>query len=109
MNPHTLRSFLPAGVLLLLSMGAALAAGGGRAASGDRMVAVVFDPSWSAERAFAAVAEAGGTIVREGALRTILTAQGDDGLRSSLYRHGAWLVIDVPFQGCGWRSPTTRS
>jgi hypothetical protein len=106
MSPHTLRPFLPAAVLLLLSMGAALAAVSGRTASGDRMVAALFNPNWSAERAFAAVAAAGGSVVSEGALRTIVTAQGKDGLRSSLYRHGAWLVIDVPFQGCGWRRPS---
>jgi len=106
---HAARSFMPMSALLLLSMVAPFAIGGGNDASGERIVAAFFDPSWSAERAIAAVAAADGAVIREGALRTILTAHGSADIKPSLYRQGAWLVIDVPFTGCGARRAPASS
>jgi hypothetical protein len=109
MLPRAFRPFMPMSALLLLSMAAPFAIGSGADASGQRIVAAFFDPTWSAERAFAAVAAAEGAVVQEGALRTILTAQGGANIKPSLYRHGAWLVIDVPFAGCGSRATRASS
>jgi hypothetical protein len=95
--------------LLLFSIIAPFAIGAGADASERRIVAAFFNPTWSAERAFAAVAAADGTVIQEGLLRTILTAQGDADIGPSLYRHGAWLVVDVPFSGCGSRPVRTSS
>jgi hypothetical protein len=109
MSLQTFRPFLPMSALLVLSLGAALAIGSGSASSGERFVAAFFDPGWSAERALLAVAASDAAIVREGALRTILTVHGGGDVKSSLYRHGAWLVVDVPSWACGWRRPSSPS
>jgi hypothetical protein len=65
-------------------------------------VAAIFPPWTSAEHAFAAVAQAGGRIVRPGLIDSILVVQGDDAnLPARLYAAGAWAVIDpAAWGGC---------
>jgi hypothetical protein len=65
-------------------------------------VAAVFAPWATRESAFARVVAAGGTVVRQGTLDTILVVHGGNpGLIGRLYAAGAWAVIDpVAFGGC---------
>lgn len=65
-------------------------------------VAAVFAPWATRESAFARVLAAGGTVVRQGTLDTILVVHGGNpGLIGRLYAAGAWAVIDpVAFGGC---------
>jgi hypothetical protein len=65
-------------------------------------VAAVFAPWATRESAFAGVVAAGGLVVREGTLDTILVVHGGNpGLIGRLYAAGAWAVIDpVAFGGC---------
>lgn len=65
-------------------------------------VAAVFAPWTSRESAFARVVAAGGRVVRQGTLDTILVVHGGNpGLIGRLYAAGAWAVIDpVAFGGC---------
>jgi hypothetical protein len=103
MRLSVLAPFVPMSAVLALSLGAAATIGGEPPSPDGRIVAAFFDPRWSAERAFAAVAQADGAVVGEGALRTILTAHGGGEIKSALYRQGAWLVIDAPAWACGGR------
>jgi hypothetical protein len=58
-------------------------------------VAAVFPPWTGAGRAFAAVAQAGGLVVRPGFVDAIVIVQGaDPDLVGRLYAAGAWAVID---------------
>jgi hypothetical protein len=65
-------------------------------------VAAVFAPWATRESAFAGVVAAGGMVVRQGTLDTILVVHGGTpGLIGRLYAAGAWAVIDpVAFGGC---------
>ena len=65
-------------------------------------VAAVFAPWTTRESAFARVVVAGGMVVRQGTLDTILVVHGGTpGLIGRLYAAGAWAVIDpVAFGGC---------
>ena len=65
-------------------------------------VAAVFPPWATGESAFARVVAAGGMVVRQGTLDTILVVHGaNPGLIGRLYAAGAWAVIDpVAFGGC---------
>jgi hypothetical protein len=65
-------------------------------------VAAVFSPWTSAERAFVAVAQAGGLVVRPGVVDAIVVVQGaDPDLVDRLYAAGAWAVIDpAAWGGC---------
>jgi hypothetical protein len=65
-------------------------------------VAAIFAPWATRESAFARVLAAGGTVVRQGTLDTILVVHGaNPGLIGRLYAAGAWAVIDpVAFGGC---------
>jgi hypothetical protein len=65
-------------------------------------VAAVFSPWTGAERAFAAVAQAGGLVVRSGVVDAIVVVQGaDPDLVDRLYAAGAWAVIDpTAWGGC---------
>lgn len=65
-------------------------------------VAAIFPPWMARDAAFARVAAAGGLVVRQGALDTILVVHGGDpALVHRLYAAGAWAVIDpVAFGGC---------
>ena len=65
-------------------------------------VAAVFAPWATRESAFAGVVAAGGMVVRQGTLDTILVVHGGNpGLIGRLYAAGAWAVIDpVAFGGC---------
>jgi hypothetical protein len=65
-------------------------------------VAAVFAPWATRESAFARVVAAGGMVVRQGTLDTILVVHGGSpGLIGRLYAAGAWAVIDpVAFGGC---------
>ena len=69
---------------------------------GGAEVAAVFAPWATRESAFAQAMAAGGTVVREGTIDTILIVHGSDpGLIGRLYAAGAWAVIDpVAFGGC---------
>jgi hypothetical protein len=58
-------------------------------------VAAIFPLWWSADRAFLAAAEAGGAVVREGAVSSLLVAQSSQpGFRRKLHASGAWLLLD---------------
>jgi hypothetical protein len=95
------RAAIAAGLMALASF-VAIAWLQSRPQPGATEVAAVFAP-WSApERAFAGVAMAGGLVVRQGILDTILVVRGEDaGLIDRLYAAGAWAVIDpVAFGGC---------
>lgn len=65
-------------------------------------VAAIFPPWMARERALAAVISAGGLVVRQGAVGSILVVHGNDpGVIGRLHAAGAWLVIDpVAFGGC---------
>lgn len=78
---------------------------------GAAEVAAIFPPWVEPERAFARAVAAGGMVVRQGALDTILVVHGEDaGLIDRLYAAGAWAVIDpVAFGGCLTRRSDTSS
>ncbi|HXZ02725.1 MAG TPA: hypothetical protein VEI03_22235 [Stellaceae bacterium] len=65
-------------------------------------VAAIFPPWTTRERAFAGVIAAGGVVVRQGIVGTILVVHYDDpGMIDRLRDAGAWAVIDpVAFGGC---------
>lgn len=65
-------------------------------------VAAVFPPWLTRDQAFAAVVAAGGVVVRQGIVGTILVVHGDDpGVIGRLRAAGAWAVVDpVAFGGC---------
>jgi hypothetical protein len=69
---------------------------------GGSEVAAIFPPWMGRERAFAAAQSAGGRVVRQGLIASILVVHGEDaGLSDRLYAAGAWAVIDpVAFGGC---------
>lgn len=70
--------------------------------AGSAEVAVVA-PLWAnAADAAEIVARSGGTIVASAGLSNVIIAHSDDpGFVSSLYRSGAWLVLDaVKLRGC---------
>ena len=69
-------------------------------------VAAVFPPWWSAARAFAAAASAGGRVMRTGAWPTLVVvvpeAGGETGFGGRLGAAGAWLIVDPQsLGGCG--------
>jgi hypothetical protein len=66
-----------------------------RVGPGDNVVAVVFPPWWTTERAFAAAALAEASIVRVGGFSSVLVVQpaAVNGLER-LYRAGAWLSVN---------------
>jgi hypothetical protein len=65
-------------------------------------VAIIFAPWLTRESAAALAIAAGGYLVREGALQSIIVARGEDrGFIERLYAMGAWAVIDpAAFGGC---------
>ena len=67
-----------------------------------RDVAAVYPPWMTGTSAFGRVAQAGGAVVRAGALDTILVAHGDDpDFAARLRDGGAWLVLDpLALGGC---------
>jgi hypothetical protein len=76
---------------------------------GAEAVAAVFPPWWSAERAIAAAATAEASVIRTGALSTIVIVQParDNGL-GKLRTAGAWLTVDSQaIAACFPVSPTT--
>ncbi|MGO8919905.1 MAG: hypothetical protein ACLQJR_28735 [Stellaceae bacterium] len=70
-------------------------------------VAAVFPPWMAQQAALMRVAAAGGVVVRQGVLDTILVVHGDDpGIGSRLYAEGALAVVDpVAFGGCLVKAP----
>jgi hypothetical protein len=92
---------LLAAILLLLVSTATLAGLEARPRDG-RDVAAVYPPWMTGASAFERVAQAGGAIVRAGALDTILVAHGDDpDFAVRLRDGGAWLVLDpLALGGC---------
>jgi hypothetical protein len=66
-----------------------------RAGPGDKVVAVIFPPWWTLDRAFNAAASAEASIVRVGGLGSILVVEpaATNGLER-LYRAGAWLSVN---------------
>jgi hypothetical protein len=62
---------------------------------GDDVIAVVFPPWWTADRALSAAAAAGAAVVRAGAVSSILVVQPAtrDGVMR-LREAGAWFAID---------------
>ena len=98
-----LRQWHSAIAAVLLAAASVLAMAALQAQPRDRTrVAAIFPPWTSAEHAFAAVAQAGGRIVRPGIIDSILVVQGDDAnLPDRLYAAGAWAVIDpAAWGGC---------
>lgn len=71
-------------------------------------VAAIFPPWATRESAFARAVAAGGMVVRQGTLDTILVVHGGKpGLIERLYAAGAWAVIDpVAFGGCLVKGPS---
>jgi hypothetical protein len=71
-----------------------------RVGRGDDAVAVIFPPWWTADRAFAAAAEAEASIIRAGAFGSVLVVQPAalNGLQR-LYRAGAWLAVNPTGSG----------
>ncbi|MGF1630804.1 MAG: hypothetical protein ACFCUT_15120 [Kiloniellaceae bacterium] len=64
-------------------------------------LAAVFPPGTDRPAALAAVAEAGGFIVREGSWATVIVAHSNEsGFAGRLRRAGAWLVVD-PLSAAG--------
>ena len=58
-------------------------------------VAVVFPVWWGTDRSLSATLEAGGVVVREGGLSSLLVAQSSEpGFRRKLRAAGAWLLLD---------------
>ena len=58
-------------------------------------VAVLFPPWWDGDRSFLAAVDAGGVVVREGAVSSLLVAQSSEpGFRRKLHAAGAWLLLD---------------
>jgi len=92
---------IPAGLLLVASA-IAIFVGTLTADGGSREVAVVA-PLWAnAAEAAGIVARAGGSIVASAGLSNVIIAQSDNpDFIASLYRSGAWLVLDaVKLRGC---------
>jgi len=91
-------------VLLLASVAASVLVGLGPKAA--RPVAAIFPPWWGAGRAFDAAALSGASIVRFGALRTIIiTASGAPALGSALRASGALAIMDAGALGaCSFNS-----
>jgi len=73
-------------------------------------VAAIFPPWVTGVGAFARVAQAGGSVVRPGALDTILVAHSDaPGFAERLQTVGAWLVVDpIAFGGCLVRNSSSN-
>jgi hypothetical protein len=92
---HRGRNAVAAVALLAVSLGTI---GAATMAPGDdesAPVAAVFPLWWSADRAFLATAAAGGAVVREGAVSSLLVAQSSEpGFRRKLHAAGAWLLLD---------------
>jgi hypothetical protein len=74
-------------------------------------VAAVFAPGTDRATALAAVAEAGGLVVRAGGWGSVLVARSDEaGFARRLRRAGAWLVVDPQSAaGCLIAGPIERS
>jgi hypothetical protein len=72
-------------------------------------VAAIFAPWTTREGAFARAMAAGGVVVRQGTIDTILVVHGGNpGLIDRLYAAGAWAVIDpVAFGGCLVKAPSS--
>lgn len=94
------RTWLPALVLLLVS-----ALGGAvmelrPPVSGQ--IEAIFPPWWSNARSFGAVAGAGGSIVRIGALPTfVVVTSADPSFHDRLRTAGAWFLVNpVALGGC---------
>ena len=80
-------------------------------------VAAVFPPWWGTGRAFAAVASAGGRVVRAGAWASLVVVAPEAdaqagvqaGLGGRLVAAGAWLIVDPrSLGGCGAQVSETR-
>lgn len=92
---------IPAGLLLVASA-IAIFVGTLTASSGSREVAVVA-PLWAnAADTAGIVARSGGSIVASAGLSNVIIAHSDNpDFIASLYRSGAWLVLDaVKLRGC---------
>jgi hypothetical protein len=58
-------------------------------------VAVFFPFWWDVDRSFLAAVAAGGVVVREGAVSSLLVTQSSEpGFRRKLQAAGAWLLLD---------------
>jgi hypothetical protein len=94
-DEHRGRNAALAAVLLAASLGTM---GAATMAPGDdesAPLAVLFPVWWGADRAFLATAAAGGAIVREGAISSLLVTQSSEpGFRHRLHAAGAWLLLD---------------
>ena len=86
--------WLNAAILLLVSF-VVMTALSLRAGTDAEIVAVVFPPWWTTQRAFVAAASANAAIVRQTAVGSILVVRpgGSDGL-TRLREAGVWLTID---------------
>jgi hypothetical protein len=106
-----LKSFLPAGLLLLAALGA-LAVLSARPAADARQVAAVYPPWLSFAERMAAVDAAGGIALSEGAWSGVVIVDLPSAdARAELRRAGAWLLLDPRgVAGCavpGWTRADT--
>jgi hypothetical protein len=102
MSVPTLKSFAPAGLLLLAAL-AALAVLSARPAADARQVAAVYPPWVTFAERMAAVDAAGGIAVSEGAWSGVVIVDlPSAAARAELRRAGAWLLLDPRrVAGCG--------
>ena len=89
------RDFLPATLLLVLSVAGLFAVMNEDAKAGDP-VAVIFSPTIPRDAALATILSAGGELIREGAWPNILiTRSSVTGFHQKLYDSGAWAIFDL--------------
>jgi hypothetical protein len=90
-----LRAVIIAVAVLAVSVGTTVAVGLAPGADETAPVAVLYPPWWSADRAFVAAGSAGGAVVREGAISSLLVARSPEpGFRDRLRATGALLLLD---------------
>ncbi len=95
-----IRSYIPA-VLLLVAGAAALPVAASGPGDPAEPVAAVFAPGTTLAEAMARVAAAGGIPLRAGPIANIVVARSaHPDFAASLYRHGAWLLLDPLLAGC---------
>ena len=115
-TPNRIAVGLLAVVLVFWLAVMALALGSARLPSQERgLVAAVFPPGWSTDRAFRAVAAADGMLIRRSLMTLIWVARSETpGFVGRLEQAGAWAVfrpldrIDFLAGGCFYLTPPSR-
>ena len=87
-------ALLPALVVCMVTLGAAIAGGMSGGSSRDDAVAAVFPPWWEAHQVMGALVTADAVILRTGAVSTVVLATSEaEGLTERLRDAGAWAVL----------------